>query len=127
MITITVTLKDAVNIEALDAALRAALGSAVVGVSTGADGVLIHLRADAGPDAAAQARSLAVKHDPLALSARQVAERSRRDRLATARRAAEDGVFDPDAFTDARLRALAQRVVWLALEIEALRARLGDA
>ncbi len=126
MLTISINLKDPVNVEALDAALRAALGGAVVGVSAAADGVHIHLRAEAGPDAAAQARSIAVRHDPLALSQRQQAERERRERLAAARSDAAASPLDPDAFADARVRALAQRVAWLALEIEALRARLGE-
>lgn len=126
MLTISVKLDGPVNVEALDAALRAALGATVIGVSAAADGVRIHLRAETGPDAAAQARSIAVKHDPQALSQRQQAERARREQLAAARREADDSPLDPDAFADARVRALARRVVWLALEIEALRARLGE-
>jgi len=126
MLTISVKLDGPVNVEALDAALRAALGAAVIGVSAAADGVRIHLRAETGPDAAAQARSIAVKHDPQALSQRQQAERARGEQLAAARREADDSPLDPDAFADARVRALARRVVWLALEIEALRARLGE-
>ncbi len=125
MLNLVVEPSGPVNLEALDAALRAALGSVVLGVSAADGGVRIHLRADASPDAAAQARSLAVRHDPAALSPRQQAERDRSDQLAAARRAA-GGTLDPDAFADPRLRALAQRVVWLALEIEALRARLGE-
>ncbi|MGQ9889714.1 MAG: hypothetical protein ACUVSX_14675 [Aggregatilineales bacterium] len=126
MLNLVVEPSGPVNLEALDAALRAALGSVVLGVSAADDSVHIHLRADASPDAAAQARSLAVRHDPAALSPRQQAERDRRDLLAAARRAAGDPL-EPDAFADPRLRALAQRVVWLALEIEALRAQLGEA
>ncbi len=126
MLTISIKLDGPVNVEALDAALRAALGAAVIGVSAAADGVRIHLRAETGPDAAAQARSIAVKHDPQALSQRQQAERARGEQLAAARREADDSPLDPDAFADARVRALARRVVWLALEIEALRARLGE-
>lgn len=126
MLTISVKLDGPVNVEALDAALRAALGATVIGVSAAADGVRIHLRAETGPDAAAQARSIAVKHDPQALSQRQQAERARGEQLAAARREADDSPLDPDAFADARVRALARRVVWLALEIEALRARLGE-
>ena len=125
MLNIVVELTGPVNLEALDAALRSALGGAVVGVSAADDSVLIHLRADASPDTAAQARSAAARHDPAALSPRQQAERDRSDRLDAARRDAGDSPLDPDAFADPRLRALAQRVVWLALEIEALRARLG--
>lgn len=126
MLTISIKLDGPVNVEALDAALRAALGATVIGVSAAADGVRIHLRAETGPDAAAQARSIAVKHDPQALSQRQQAERARGEQLAAARREADDSPLDPDAFADARVRALARRVVWLALEIEALRARLGE-
>lgn len=125
MLSLVVELSGPVNLETLDAALRTALGGAVLGVSAADDRVLIHLRADASPDAAAQARSLAVRHDPAALSPRQQAERDRREQLAAARRAAADDPLDADAFADPRLRALAQRIVWLALEIEALRARLG--
>lgn len=126
MLTISVKLDGPVNVEALDAALRAALGAAVIGVSAAADGARIHLRAETGPDAAAQARSIAVKHDPQALSQRQQAEHARREQLSAARRDAADSPLDPDAFADARVRALARRVLWLALEIEALRARLGE-
>lgn len=126
MLNIWVELTGSVNLEALDAALRAALGSVVIGVSAADDGVRVHLRADASPDIVAQARSLVIRHDPAVLSSRQQVERDRRDQLAVARRAAGESALTPDAFADPRLRALAQRVAWLALEIEALRARLGE-
>jgi hypothetical protein len=111
-----------VNIEALDADLRAALGSTVAGISTGPYGVEVHLSDDATPTQLNQARSIVQAHDATKLSAQQQAEVQREAQLEQARQdnATSLNVSDYSG-QNALIQKLAQKIAWLEQEIADLR------
>ena len=104
-----------VNLEALDAELRAAPGAMAGGVSLRGEQVVVHLRAEAGAQQEAEARSLAQRHDPLALSAGQRTQEERRRQLKAMQDAALAARAQAEGAEDVReqLRLLERRVAWL--------------
>lgn len=114
----------AVNLLALDAALRSALGSAVIGLTHNGASVIVHLTDDAPPAKVAQARALVLSHDPSQLTPDQQADILNQAKLEQARAdfAAE---LDLAIYSgkDPLLEKLAQKIAWLEREINALRAR----
>ncbi len=112
----------AVNVEALDASLRTALGGEALGISYDGQTLTLHLSDQAAPNRVGQARRLAQEHDPSQLTPRQQAEIQRRAKLEQSRR---DISADLDvsvyAGKDALLEQLAKRVAWLEQEVIALR------
>jgi hypothetical protein len=110
------------NIEALDAALRDTLSDAVHGISTGPEGVRVHLAHEARPAQIDEARQIVLAHDPDTLTDRQQKRAERESKLATVR-GDITGLLDPDdyAAADEAVRLLAARLAWLELEMLALR------
>jgi hypothetical protein len=113
--------RDAVNLEALDADLRAALGDGVSGVSFSRSIVTVHLTDKAAPDASDIARQIVVSHDPAKFTAAQQQAQERAAKLDAARKA-NTANLDTSPFTDPLLAELAQKIAWLEQEILALRA-----
>jgi DNA-binding protein YbaB len=111
----------AVNAEALDEALRAALGDGVSGLSYGGGVVTVHLTGKASPDAAETARSIVASHDPTQLTPAQQQAQQEAAKLDAARKA-NQGDLDTSQYTDPLLAGLAQKVAWLEQEVIALRA-----
>lgn len=113
--------RNAVNLEALDTDLRAALGNAVAGVSFGAGVVTVHLTSLALPNDAQTAQQIVLIHDSNKLSATQQAAAAQLVKLNAARQA-QQGDLQPGNFIDPLLNQLAQKIAWLEQEIIALRA-----
>lgn len=121
--------RESVNVEALDAALRAALGDVVFGISAGPEGVVAHLADSATAEQSAQARMLIEQHDPTLLTPEQQIKLERQRQLAQARAAGEINPLPIDGagyqtvagLTDEALSRLAQKVAWLEREIASLR------
>jgi hypothetical protein len=114
--------RETVNIEALDAQLRDALGEVVHGISTGPKGVTAHLNDTATANDLAQAESIVTAHDPSVLTADQQNEIARQHQLAASRDANVEPI-DPAIAKDqdAVIRLLVQKVAWLEQEIADLR------
>jgi hypothetical protein len=113
-----------VNIEAVDAALRAALGATSSGVSASGDEVVVHLDDAATPTQIQQAQQIVASHDPQVLTPEQQAEANRRQALKQAQQAAEALPLSPSDFTG-KQQALAQKVLWLEQAVRDLQQRLG--
>jgi hypothetical protein len=122
MIEVTVQ-RTSVNIEALDAQLRAALGHLTSGVSVSAGQVIVHLAETATPAHIETARAVAVAHDPAVLTPAQQTALQDRHKLEQARR--DFGASELDLSTyqgkDPLLTLLAQKIAWLERELAALR------
>jgi hypothetical protein len=118
---ITIQRED-INIKALDAELRGALGEVVHGISTGPQGVTVHLSDAATANDLAQAESIAANHDPSVLTADQQDEIARQQELAAARDANVEPI-DPAIAKgqDAVIQLLVQKIAWLEQEIADLR------
>jgi hypothetical protein len=112
--------RDTVNLEALDADLRAALGDGVSGVSFARGVVTVHLTDKAAADASDTARQIVINHDPAHLTLAQQKALEQAARLDAARKA-NIGDLDTGQFTDPLLAELAQKIAWLEQEIIALR------
>ena len=117
--------RNAVNLAALDADLRAALGAAVSGASYAQSVVTVHFtdKIDSG-DVDKQvdtARRIVLNHDPAVLTPQQQKEQAQAAKLAAAR---QSNTADLDAakFADPQLNEVARKVAWLEQEIIALRA-----
>ena len=121
---IVITDMSGVNLEALDASLRAALGATVAGISLRRAQIIVHLAADASPAQVASARSLVQRHDPLQLSQKQKAQKQREQQIkaahenALAARQATAG----DADLNEQVALLTRRIDWLEKMLEALAA-----
>jgi hypothetical protein len=117
--------RAAVNIEALDTALRAALGNVATGISVGGGQVKLHLTDDATPAQVDTARALAVAHVPTDLTPAQQAALIRRQKLDQARRDYGASEIDLTVYAgqNALLVALAQKIAWLERELAALRSQ----
>jgi hypothetical protein len=110
-----------VNLEALHADLRAALGGIVRGVSSGPYGLRLHLTDDASDSHIEQAVTLAFSHDPTRLTPRQQAEAERELQLELARAANATPLNLADySASDLLLQTLARKVAWLEQELAAL-------
>ncbi len=113
--------RSAVNIESLDADLRAALGDGVSGVSVAGGIVTVHLTDKADDKAVVTARQITLNHDPSKLTPAQQIAVQQAIKLATLRRANQSDL-DTTPFTDPLLAQLAQKIAWLEQEVIALRA-----
>jgi hypothetical protein len=115
--------KASINIEALDADLRAALGAAVSGISYGGGQVTVHMDDNATPTQVQQAQQIVGSHDANRLTAAQQAAVTRQEALAQLRQTA-DGITLATADFAGKQRDLAQKVMWLEQEVRELRQRL---
>jgi hypothetical protein len=115
--------RASVNIAALDAQLRAALGIITSGFSAGNGQVVVHLLETATPAQVDQARAIVIAHDPTALTTAQQAALARRQKLDQSRRDSGASEIDLSLYTgkDPLLDALARKVAWLEREIADLR------
>lgn len=125
MKTLSLTLAAA-NVPALDADLRAALGADFYGLTY--DGQQATLILDERVTAAQlkQARTLVDTHDPARLTPRQQAAVLDAAKLDQARKAYGAAEIDLEGFKgkDTLLEQLAQKVLWLERELNALRSGL---
>lgn len=112
--------RKAINLEALDAELRAALPGIISGVSLSPAGVTVHFTGRAVPADQTSARQIVLAHDPARLTPAQQAAQSRAEKLSAARRDKGDDL-DASRFSDPLLGELARKVAWLEQEINALR------
>jgi hypothetical protein len=71
-----------INIEMLDAELRATLGEQCSGISTDPHGVIVHLTDDATQTQIDQARQIVIAHDVSVQTSEQIATKQRRDEIA---------------------------------------------
>lgn len=115
------TQHEGLNVEALDEALQAALGTRFRGLSVAGEWVTAHLHEEATSEQAALALRILREHDPAVLTVRQQAAAEQAARLAVSR--AEAGpLFDPVPYAaDPALHTLARRIQWLELELRELR------
>ena len=111
---------SAVNIEALDAELRAALGKNFSGLRCGKTCTII-LTDDVSAAEINAALSIALAHDPTKLSPAQQQAEEQAAKL-DAQRKANKGDLDTSKFNDPLVGELAQKIAWLEQEIIALRA-----
>ena len=121
---IIITDMSGVNLEALDASLRAALGATVAGISLRRAQVIVHLASDASPQQVASARSLVQRHDPLQLSTKQQEDKQREAQIkaahADALAARKQTVEASDV--SGQIALLTRRIDWLEKMLEALAA-----
>ena len=120
---IVITDMSGVNLEALDASLRQALGATVAGISLRRAQVIVHLAAEASPQQVASARSLVQRHDPQQLSEKQQEQKQREQQIKAAhadalaaRKAATGGDVSE------QIALLTRRIDWLEKALEALAA-----
>lgn len=113
----------AVNVPALDKALRDVLGATVFGVSYNGEEVTVHLADSATTAQLGQARSIALAHDPTQLTPDQQAEAARKVKLEQTR--SDFGAADIDLAAygsqPALIQKMAQKIAWLEQEITELR------
>src|SRR5687768_9997837 len=106
--------RASVNIEALDADLRAALGDVSAGLSTNGEQVRVHLTDAATPEQQSLAASIIEGHDPSQRSASQQAEAQRELYLAQVRR--DYGATDLNLTSydgqPSPIQTLAQKIAW---------------
>lgn len=123
MLDIAIEFQGRVNVEALDEALRTALGEAFAGLTTGGGRVVLHVAENTPPEAISQARSMVNRHDPAQLSTRQRAEQQRKARLQQAREQYRGSDLDPVIFDQLtpEIALLARKIAWLEQEIADLR------
>lgn len=121
---ITIDRINAVNLLALDAALRSGLGSSVLGLTHNGQSVTIHLADDTPPGKIKQAQTIVQSHDPAQLTPEQQADILKQAKLEQARKdlAATELDLKPFEGKDVLLEQLAKKVAWLEQEINALRA-----
>ncbi len=115
--------RSIVNIDALDADLRAALGDITTGFSAGGGRVVVHLLDSATPQQETLARQIVLAHDPTRLTQQQQQEAERRSKLDQARQdygAAEIDLTMYDT-QEPIIQQLAQKIAWLEREIADLR------
>jgi hypothetical protein len=114
--------RTSINVQALDDALRTALGATTIGVSTRPGQVTVHLLDTATPQQLDQVRAILQAHDPAQLTAVQ---QRRLDRAALIDQLRGQNPIplnpaDFNAETDA-IRRLARKIAWLEQEIKELR------
>ncbi len=115
--------KNAVNLEALDADLKTALGSIVTGVSTGPYGVQVHFTDAVTAAQENQARSIVQSHDPEKLTPNQQSALNHTTKLNQARADYGATALDLAALKGqpSFIQQMAQKIAWLELEIKELR------
>ena len=113
----------ALNVEALDADLRASLGAFTSGFTAGNGRVVVHLLDTATTHHESLARQIVRDHDPARLTQQQQQEAQRKARLDQAR--ADYGAVELDLTPyDSQgpiIRLLAQKIAWLERESADLR------
>lgn len=118
MIDIEVTGVQALNMDALDAELRAAFGSQCSGLSVRGRTVVAHLVDGVTEATIARAYAIILEHDPAILTDAQDAELRRQQRLMQKRKAVEEmRENDP--------QAAQKQLDWLVEEIQDLKRQLG--
>lgn len=123
MKTLNIDLPAEVNVAALDAALRSALGAEIYGLVADGQRVTLCLADSVKPAQINQARRLVETHDPAQLTPAQQTAADRAVRLQQSRDeagAAELRLADFDG-KDALLIQLARKILWLEREVHALR------
>ncbi len=115
--------RSTVNIEALDADLRAALGAATSGFTLGGGKVVVHLVDTATPQQEDQARQIVLNHDPTRLTPEQQADILRQAKLDQARKDYGAAEIDLTIYSGQGpiIQLLAQKIAWLECEIAGLR------
>jgi len=115
--------RSAVNIDALDAELRAALGPATSGFTLGGGKVIVHLVDTAAPQQENQARQIILNHDPARLTPEQQADILRRAKLDQARKDYGAAEIDLSLYSSQGpvIQLLATKIAWLEREIADLR------
>lgn len=119
---VAIETERAINMEALDADLRAAIGVDYLSVSKNRRGVVIYLADGTDSLLVQEARTVLLNHDAHRLSPAQEAEKAREQALASAR-ASHAIALDLADFSqsDADVQSLADVVAWLEQEIRDLR------
>lgn len=108
--------RSTVNLESLDADLRAALGEAVSGISTHAGFVTVHFTGKSIPADTQTARQIIINHDPSKLTPAQQGQQEHAAKLASLRQQKGDDL-DSAKFADPLLNELARKIAWLEQEI----------
>ncbi len=123
MKTVTIDVPAEINVAALDAALRDALGADFFGLVAGGQRVTLCLADSVKPAQLNQARRLVETHDPAQLTPEQQAAADRAAKLQQSRGEAGTGELRLADFEgkEALLAQLARKVLWLEREIRALR------
>jgi hypothetical protein len=123
MKTLSIDVPAEVNIAALDAALRSALGAEMYGLVADGQRVTLCLADSVKPAQVTQARRLVETHDPAQLTPEQQADLDRAARLQQSRDEAGAGELRLADFDgqDALLNQLARKVLWLEREVRVLR------
>lgn len=109
----------AVNVEALDAMLREALGQLVTGVSVGGGRVAVHLMLN-DPALVKRATDIVEAHDPYLLTESQQKQVDERQTLFEMRKR-DASLPDPDSISDPVVLALLRKLALLEAEVAALR------
>jgi hypothetical protein len=112
-----------VNIDALDADLRAALGDSTSGFSVGGGRVIVHLLDAATRQQEEQARQIVLIHDPARLTQQQQQQAASQAKLDQARRDYGAAEIDLTVYASQGpiIQQLAQKIAWLEREIADLR------
>lgn len=119
---LTINRHNSINIEKLDADLRAVYEANYIGLSTRLSDVIVFMTDETPEEDVLLAQSIVENHDPSQLTAEQEAELARQTALADARSANSDNLdLSQFATESAAINALAERVAWLELEIRDLR------
>ncbi len=118
--------RSTVNIDALDAELRAALGAATTGFTIGGGRVTVHLLDSAIPAQETLARQIVAAHDSARLTQQQQLEAERKGKLDQARRDYGAAEIDlaPYGVQPPPIQQLAQKIAWLERELADLRHRV---
>jgi hypothetical protein len=119
---ITINSLAAINIEKLDADLRAAFSNSYMGLSTRQGDVIVFMAEDTSNADVLAAEQVVETHDATQLTSEQAAEIAEQQVLADMRTANGDNLdLSQFAGENAALQALANKVAWLELEIRDLR------
>jgi hypothetical protein len=123
MKTLSLDVPAEVNVAALDAALRSALGAEIYGLVADGQRVTLCLADSVKPAQVHQARRLVETHDPAQLTPEQQAAADRAAKLQQSRDEAGAGELRLADFDgqDALLNLLARKVLWLEREVRVLR------
>jgi hypothetical protein len=112
-----------VNIDALDADLRAALGDITSGFSVSGGRVIVHLLDAATRQQEDQARQIVLNHDPTRLTQQQQQQAERQAKLDQARKDYGTAEIDLTVYASQGpiIQQLAQKIAWLEREVTDLR------
>lgn len=124
---VAITTNKSLNMEALDAALRTALGTKVSGFSVGGGQVIVHMDDSATPAQIQQAQQIVADHNASGLTPTQQAEQERQQALEQMRQTAGNLELQTSDYNGQpqAIQNLAQKVMWLEQELRELQRRLG--